>query len=815
MKRWWLFVLVASALVFVLTTVVQLRLVGPGAVLNLDAPWVNALMSALVVLVTGTLLGVWRMPPSGRAPHDEILQHTNGAIITTDGRGNIRFWNAGAERLFGFSQAQIQDRSILSLLAPPYRDQAAALLGADGKEPSGELETRALRSNGEEFDLQLSVSTYGQTKSPPGLVWYGRDISARKHLERTIRQVLDASYGRNATEFLHFLTEQLATTLGTRYAFISQLNADGDTAHMMSMWDRDHFDAPFDYALSATPCAALRTRDLVCYADQVAERFPRDGFLRQHDVHAYLAVALFDARGNPMGHMGVMDCVPLKSVEFSATVLRLFSSRAASELQRVRADESIAHRVAMEALLADLSSSFIGVHSTDFDQRVRQALRQLGEFAEVQRCHLYRLSADRNSATLTYLWCAPGTETVPDSYRQVDTAAFPWHRDQLRSRGFVLIPDVDALPDEAAAERSALKHGGVRSMLEVGMYDGGRLIGFLGLESLQRVIRWPPEDLRLLRVVGEVLVSAFERRKSELTLRKLSSALDQAADAVMITDRQGVIEYVNPAFSQITGYSRAEALGQKPSLLRSTMHDTAFYRELWTSVLRGEVFRGTVINRRRDGSLYHEEKTIAPLKDQTGTVTHFISTGRDISQRVQAQEHLMHLAHHDTLTDLPNRSLFMDRIQHAITRARRNGDHVGVLFLDLDGFKEINDSLGHDAGDHLLQLVADRLRAAVRQGDTVSRLGGDEFTILIEGIERPDDAAAVAAKIVDSLAQPFSIVGAVRRVSASMGISMYPADGEEPEQLLTRADQAMFEAKRDSIKGGYRFATSGTPRDGA
>lgn len=811
MKRWWLLVAIASALVFVLVLVVIVST--PVAQPDLTAALPYAVTAALVVLLTGGILSRWQDSGAGvGAPAlqhvgAELLQQDGVAIFITDNRGDIRHWNPGAARLFGHDREQVQGMNALSLFPDSQRQPVQELLRARPPLSTRELELQALRTDGQAFDVQISVLNMGSAGPDGGLIWHARDITARKQLERTVRQVLDAGYGRSASEFLHFLTEQLAQTLGTQFAFISRFNDDGRTARMIALWDGQQLHPPFDYSVAESPCAELRHRDLVCYADQVARRFPQDHFLRQHDVHAYLAVALFDARGEPLGQMGVMNGQPIQKVEHSATVLRIFSSRAAAELQRMQADESLAHRVAMETLLADVSSGFVGVQSSDFDAQVQAALEQLGTFAGVERCHLYRLSADQAAATLTHLWSAPQVESVPESYREVTNAAYPWHWQEMRNRGFVLIPDVDALPQEAAAERTEMKRAGIRSMLEVGIYEDGRLSGFLGLESLQRVIRWPPEDLRMLRVVSEVLANAFERRRAEQTLRKLSSALDQAADAVMITDRRGVIEYVNPAFVHISGYSRAEALGRTPSLLRSGRHDPAYYQDMWATVLRGEVFRGTLINRRRDGTLYHEQKTITPLKDQHGAITHFIATGRDISEQVQAQEHLLHLAHHDALTDLPNRSLFMDRTEHAIARARRSGSQVGLLFLDLDGFKEINDSLGHDAGDQLLRLVADRLRAAVRQGDTVSRLGGDEFTILIEGIERPDNASAVADKIVDSLAQPFSIAGAIRHIAASIGISIYPTDGEQPEALLTQADKAMFEAKREA-PGSFRFAGS-------
>lgn len=804
MKRWWLLVVVASIIAFAVSLPVQLLFSDR---ISLFAAAAVSAISAAVVLALGVLLHRAH-PPHARtaaAQHigDALLNHDRLGLLSTDIDGVIETWNRGAQRMFGYGVGQALGQPLANFFSSESIDDIATLLRNSKLGSPTARELRALRPNGDTFYLHLAA--FAPETPARRLIWYGVDISSRKRLERIVREVLDAGYGRDASEFLNFLTRQLAQTLNVGFAFIAERNPDQQSARMLSMWDGQQFYSPFDYALANTPCAELLGRDSVCFAERVAERFSHDDFLREHHIQSYLAVALFDSRGKALGHMGVMDTVAIPEPDHSATILRLFSARAAAGLERLHMDHAVQHRAAMEALLSEVSSGFVGVQSGSFDQKVNAALQRLGKFANVERVHLYRLTPDRDHATLAYLWSAPGTDTVPESYRSFDLDTFPWHWQQLKERGFVLVPEVSDLPEQAAAERTALQGGGVRSMLNVGMYESGRLTGFLGFESLHQVSLWPAEDLRLLRTVSEVLANAFERRKTEQTLRKLSSALNQAADAVMITDRRGVIEYVNPAFAQITGYTAEESIGHKPSLLRSGEHDDKYYKDLWDRVLRGEVYRGTVVNRRKDGSLYHEQKTITPLKDQRGNISHFISTGRDISESVRTQERLMYLAHHDALTDLPNRSLFMDRVQHAIARARRSGNQVALLFLDLDGFKEINDSLGHDAGDQLLCMVADRLRAAMRQGDTVSRLGGDEFTILIEGVDQWQDAGAVAQKVIDSLGQPYSIAQSVRRVSASVGISIYPRHGDRPDILLGKADKAMFEAKRESA-GTYRFA---------
>ena len=288
---------------------------------------------------------------------------------------------------------------------------------------------------------------------------------------------------------------------------------------------------------------------------------------------------------------------------------------------------------------------------------------------------------------------------------------------------------------------------------------------------------------------------------------KLSKALEQTADSVVITDLDGVIEFVNPAFSETTGYSKDEAIGNTPRLVKSNKHEASVYEQMWQALLAGNIYRNVIINRKKDGNTYFEEKTITPLKNDNGEITHFISTGKDITSRMQTQEHLYHLAHHDALTNLPNRTLFMDRLTHALTRSTRENKQLSVLFLDLDQFKKINDTLGHNTGDKLLTLMAQRLEKSVRSEDTIARLGGDEFAILLEQTDASHACRHVADKIISSMTSPFKIDERELFCTTSIGISSYPEDGKDSETLLKNADAAMYKAK-DSGRNNYRFYSS-------
>ncbi len=286
-----------------------------------------------------------------------------------------------------------------------------------------------------------------------------------------------------------------------------------------------------------------------------------------------------------------------------------------------------------------------------------------------------------------------------------------------------------------------------------------------------------------------------DRKRAEAEMVKLSRALEQGADAVMITDVTGIIEYVNPAFEKITGFAGSEVLGRKPSVVKSGRMPDEFYRRLWDMILSGQVFEDVLVNRKRDDSLYYEAKTITPLKNGDGSITHFISTGRDITRQMQAQEELQYIAHHDLLTRLPNRILFLDRVTQAMARARWHQRLVALLFLDLDRFKYINDSLGHAVGDHVLVQAAERLRNCVREGDTVARFGGDEFVVLLDDVATESDVGGLAQKILAAIAPAFSVDRMELHVTASIGVSLYPNDGNDSETLLKNADGAMYRAK--------------------
>ncbi|AMK76647.1 diguanylate cyclase (GGDEF)-like protein [Methylomonas methanica] len=247
------------------------------------------------------------------------------------------------------------------------------------------------------------------------------------------------------------------------------------------------------------------------------------------------------------------------------------------------------------------------------------------------------------------------------------------------------------------------------------------------------------------------------------------------------------------------------SLGQNMNLLNSGIHDALFFAEMWNSIDNKGVWQGEIWNRRKNGNIFPEWLTISAVKGADDTITHYVGTMMDITARKAIEQHVHHLAHYDALTDLPNRTLLIDRLHQAIAQARREHSLLALLYLDLDKFKPVNDSFGHDVGDLLLKEVANRLEACVkRETDTVSRLGGDEFVILLSQLDRQSAAGLVAENILTSLSQPFVIQQHILDISSSVGIAIYPDDGLDANTLMKNADHAMYQAKCAG-RGCFRF----------
>ncbi len=297
------------------------------------------------------------------------------------------------------------------------------------------------------------------------------------------------------------------------------------------------------------------------------------------------------------------------------------------------------------------------------------------------------------------------------------------------------------------------------------------------------------------------VIRDITRRKQAETELRIASVAFESQEGMMITDANNVILRVNQAFTETTGYSAEELVGQTPRLLKSGRHDAAFYSEMWECILHTGTWQGEIWDRRKNGEIYPKWLTITAIKDKTGTVTHYVGTQTDITTRKAAEEAIKNLAFYDPLTRLPNRRLLLDRLQHSLASSVRSGRKGALLFVDLDNFKTLNDTFGHDIGDLLLQHVGQRLESCVREGDTVARLGGDEFVVMLEDLNKNDIEAAaqteaIGEKILDSLNQPYQLATHEHHSTPSIGMTLFNGHQQTIEELLKQADIAMYQAKK-------------------
>jgi diguanylate cyclase (GGDEF)-like protein/PAS domain S-box-containing protein len=387
----------------------------------------------------------------------------------------------------------------------------------------------------------------------------------------------------------------------------------------------------------------------------------------------------------------------------------------------------------------------------------------------------------------------------------------------FREGRYVCCNDIERDPCMRPWRDSALLLG-YRALISMPIKVRNTVRGIYNLYAAQEDF-FTQEEIQLLEELAgdigfavEVAEIDAERRRSEEHLRQAAVVFESTREGVMVTDVDQRIRMVNRAFTQLTGYSESEVIGKKPSLLSSGRHDRNFYAGIWASLNTAGHWQGEIWNRRKSGEVYPELLSISAVKGDSGKVIGYVGVFADISKLKSTEAELEFLAHHDPLTGLPNRLLLLSRLDHGIRVAKREGRQLALLMIDLDRFKDVNDSFGHLMGDELLQQVSARLIRRLRNADTVTRLGGDEFTLLLEDIAYSEDAGGVANEIIASLGEPWRLSnGAELRISASIGISLFPDHGDSAAVLLQHADAALYQAKSEG-RGCFRYFSESLTR---
>ncbi len=455
------------------------------------------------------------------------------------------------------------------------------------------------------------------------------------------------------------------------------------------------------------------------------------------------------------------------------------------------------------ALLDALISCDWMLHSSASWQSVApKVLGQICTSARFNRVSIFKNSVhqDNNDSAiqseLLLDWSSPGPDINHDAISSIDFNTHQFQRwlDILK-HGNTVYGGVNELPK---IEYQHLKQFAIESIMVVPVFTGKQWWGNIVIERQEAFTKFSPQELGALMAVGRSLGVAIEKENAGKSLQQAKIAFDSASEAIMIIDADGSITAVNQGFTDITGYSEEDVLGSAPKIFDTGNH------EMWETISKESKWKGELKNTRKNGEVYEESLTLNAVRDNQGKVINYVGIFSDITESKASEMRLNKLVNHDTLTGLPNRRLVNELLNHALKRGEREQHKTAVLFIDLDRFKAINDSLGHQVGDKLLFEVASRISLVIRDSDVVARLGGDEFLVMMNFITQSDDAAIVAQKIIQEVQREFIIDGHEIFIGASIGISISFQDGNDVESLIKAADIAMYQVKNRG-KNNYCF----------
>ena len=669
---------------------------------------------------------------------------------------NSFYWSDEVYRILGYQPQQFKATydAFLDAVHPDERTQVEHALSEAHYDNNYSIDHRIQLPNGDIRSVHEQAEVhYDDAGKPIQMLGTIQDISERKHLENALNTIANFISFDDFATYCRTCAENLANIYDSSYVLIGLFSDSSyKSIQTQAVWAQGKLAENFEYKLEGTPCFDVldMTKELV--PRDAAKLYPEDTLLAEMGVESYFGAPLLTDAGKKLGIIAILDIKPAEITPWTEPVLGIFAQRIASFVQQKDSSEKI------KSSEKELSDIFRNIQDTYYRTDKEGIITRLSESVS----QLLGYEVDELLGT-----------NIKHIYLDTDK------HHQLNE--LMKIENGSVENFEAPLKH---KNGSTVWASTHAHYNKNAAGKILGIEGMTRNIT--------------------KHREAELQMKKMSSALEQSDDMVLITDVSGIVEYVNPAFEANTGYSKDEIIGSRPDKLKSGMQNLLFYKNMWKTILQGEAFRDIFVNKKKDGSLYYEDKAITPIKNTQGEITHFVATGHDITKRIENEERLSFMAHHDALTELPNRTLFMDRLKQSLAHALRHTKKVAVLFIDLDRFKIINDTLGHDTGDQLLTRLAERLNQCIRHEDTVARLGGDEFAILLTDIETEQDVSQLAQMILHQLEKPFDIENRELFITASIGISLFPNDGDESGILLKNADIAMYKAK-DLGKNNFQF----------
>jgi diguanylate cyclase (GGDEF)-like protein/PAS domain S-box-containing protein len=749
--------------------------------------------------------------------HFRELANSKSALIwTSDAEGGCNYFNDTWLQFTGRTLAQSQGSGWVADVHP---DDADGCLGtwqqAFARREPFRMEYRLRHADGG----YRWISDEGNPRRDAddafvGYIGYCYDITERKRGDLAL-DALAARYARLSGEAFHeAVCRHIVEALDVDIVFVGQLCADGAHIEVRAGWGDGGSMRPFRYALAESPCDGTIGRGACIYPRGVHERFPRDRELVRMGIEAYAGMPLFDREGDVLGLIVALRRRPFDDDAAVRTLLEIFDDRVAAELVRERAERVLTGRIAFERLVGRISSELILAAPAELDGYLDQALGELGRFAEADRAYVFQVSEDGCQLDNTHEWCAEGIEPQIDKLQGLPFDDSLLFLRTIKQLGIVDYPSVAALPAEA--DRVLLEAQSIQSVLGVPMVVDGQVRGIIGLDAVCRERTWTDEDKTLMTLVGNAFSGVIDRKRAHDGLKaseaRYRSVVESVREVIFQLDGEGRWTFLNKAWADITGYPLEESRGRHV-LAHVHADDREQHGEMVEQVLAGELESCTHAARYRcaGGGFRWLEMSARRAFDAQGAPAGLSGTLTDITRQKEHESRLEYIAHYDALTGLPNRVLLSDRMQRGMAQARRRGQQLALAYIDLDGFKAINDTLGHQAGDQLLAVVAARMKAALREGDSISRLGGDEFVALLLDLPDVEACKLLVRRLLGAVSQAVALAGQEVKVSASVGLTLYPQTEEvDADQLLRQADLAMYQAK---LAGKNRYHLFDTAHD--
>jgi len=622
-----------------------------------------------------------------------------------------------------------------------------------------------------------------------------QDITEHQLTQDSLTALASTFAGLEGDDFYRAVSRHLVQTLGLDYAFVARLGPELEQASVLAGWSGKLPIDPFSYPLSGTPCYDVLCNRLLVIPEAAQQTYPDDSLLEEMQVESYIGSILFDKNRQPIGLLVAMSRSPMLQENLVRVLVQLFVDRVSAEMQRSEAEALIEQADRYRQIVLKFSSRFINLPLYEVDNAVDAAFAEVGAFIGADRCYLFSYDFDQDTMSNAYEWCAPGVSAQIGYLQKVPLKEMSdWTESHSRGQPMI-IPSVADLPEGYL--KHSLQSQSVKSLVNLPLMNGAQCIGFVGVDSVEEEARFGERTVELLRLFADLLVNIEQRQRNERELRRSASVFDNANEGIMITDAGHHIVSVNAAFTRTTGYSAEDVLGQTPVVLNSDHHSKRFHRQMRKALEEQGHWEGEVWNRHKEGQFYAVLQKVNALKNEEGRLLGYVSLLTDITTLKQQQKQLERIAHFDPLTGLPNRTLSADRLQQAMAQSLRHKTSIAVLFIDLDGFKTINDTHSHAVGDQLLVKVARQMKQVMRDEDTLARIGGDEFVAVLLDLDTPEDSIEVIDRLLDAAAEPITLGELEVSVSASIGVAFYPQNESlEPDQLLRQADQAMYQAKQ-------------------